>query len=80
MFKITDLTRKDIINVKDGSKLGPVKDVHIDPVEGKIRAIVLDGPRRLFGLFSAGGDTVVPWEKIKLVGVHAVLVEVDPKS
>jgi sporulation protein YlmC with PRC-barrel domain len=41
---------------------------------------VLDGPRRLFGLFSAGGDTVVPWEKIKLVGVHAVLVEVDPKS
>lgn len=79
MFKITDLTRKDIINVKDGAKLGPVKDVHIDPVEGKIRAVVLEGPRRLFGLLKAGGDTVVPWERIRLVGVDAVLVEVDPR-
>ncbi|SFG61714.1 sporulation protein, YlmC/YmxH family [Desulfotomaculum arcticum] len=77
MFKITDLTKKDIINVKDGAKLGPVKDVHINSADGKVVAIVLDGPRRFLGLMSAGKDNVVPWEKIKLVGKHAVLVEVD---
>lgn len=77
MFKITELTRKDIINVKDGTKLGPVKDVHVDLSEGKVRALVLEGPRRFFRLMSAGGDVVVPWEKIKKIGVDAVLVDLD---
>ncbi|AGL03588.1 YlmC/YmxH family sporulation protein [Desulfoscipio gibsoniae] len=77
MFKITELTRKDIINIKDGTKLGAVKDVQIDMAEGKVRAIVLEGPRKYLRLFSAGGDIVVPWEKIKIIGVDAVLVEVD---
>lgn len=77
MFKITDLNRKDIINTKNGAKLGPVKDVHVDLAEGKVRAIVIEGQRRFFNLLSTGQDTVIPWEKIKMVGVDAVLVEVD---
>lgn len=77
MFKITELNRKDIINLRDGAKLGPVKDVHVDMVEGKVRAIVLESPRKYFRLLSAGGDIVIPWEKIKKIGVDAVLVEVD---
>ncbi len=77
MFKITELSSKDIINLKDGAKLGAVKDVHIDMAEGKVRAIVLEGPRKYFRLLGAGGDIVVPWEKIKKIGIDAVLVEVD---
>lgn len=77
MFKISELTQKDIINLKDGAKLGPVKDVHFDPVEGKLKALVLEGPRKMFGLLSAGGDVVVTWEKIKIIGKDAVLVQID---
>ena len=77
MFKITELTKKDIINLKDGARLGPVKDAHFDPDGGKIEALVLEGPRKLFGLMSAGRDVVVPWDRIKKIGVDAVLVEVD---
>lgn len=77
MFKITELTKKDVISLKDGIKLGPVKDAHFDPVDGRLKALVLEGPRKMFGLFSAGGDVVVPWEKIKVVGQDAVLVQID---
>jgi len=77
MFKITELSSKDIINLKDGAKLGAVKDVHVDMVEGKVRAIILEGPRKYFRLLGTGGDIVVPWEKVKKIGVDAVLVEVD---
>ncbi len=77
MFKITELSSKDIINLKDGAKLGAVKDVHVDMVEGKVRAIILEGPRKYFRLPGTGGDIVVPWEKVKKIGVDAVLVEVD---
>lgn len=76
MFKVSDLARRDIINVIDGAKLGAVKDVHIDPATGSVLAFVLEGPRR-FGLLSAGRDILLPWSKIKKIGVDAVLVELD---
>ncbi|MFA7468754.1 MAG: YlmC/YmxH family sporulation protein [Desulfotomaculaceae bacterium] len=77
LFKISELTKKDIINLKDGAKLGPVKDAHFDLAEGRIKALVLEGPRKMFGLFSAGGDVVVTWDKIKIIGKDAVLVQID---
>lgn len=77
MFKITELSRKDIINIKDGAKLGALRDVHVDLADGKVQAIVLEGPKKYFRLLSVGGDIVIPWEKIKKIGVDAVLVELD---
>lgn len=76
MFKVTDLTRRDIINLADGAKLGAVKDIHIDPETGTVKALVLQGPKR-FGLLGVGRDVVVPWENIKKIGTDAVLVELD---
>jgi sporulation protein, YlmC/YmxH family len=76
MLKVTDLTRRDIINLSDGAKLGAIKDMHIDPSTGAIKAFVLQGPKK-YGVLSAGRDVVVPWEKIKKIGVDAVLVELD---
>ncbi|OPX88041.1 MAG: PRC-barrel domain protein [Pelotomaculum sp. PtaB.Bin104] len=77
MFKISDLGLRDTVNLIDGSKLGPVKDVHIDMETGKVLSIVLSGGRKYFGLVSAGKDVEVPWEKIKKIGVHTVLLEIE---
>lgn len=76
MFKISDLTRRDFINLADGSKLGSIKDIHIDPATGTVIAFVLDKSRR-FSLLSTGRDVVLPWSKIKKIGVDAVLVDLD---
>jgi YlmC/YmxH family sporulation protein len=76
VFKITDLTRRDIINLADGAKLGAIKDMQIDPDTGSIIAFVLQGPKK-FGLLGVGRDLVVPWERIKKIGVDTVLVELD---
>lgn len=76
-FKISDLGLRDIVNLVDGAKLGPVKDLHIDLETGKVLALVLSGNKKYFGLMSAGRDVVVPWENIKKIGVDTVLVEVE---
>jgi len=76
MFKISDLGRKDIINISDGVKLGAVKDMHLDLYSGAVKAIVLQGPKKYFRLLGAGQDVVVSWEKVKKVGQDAVLVEI----
>lgn len=76
MLKVSELTRRDFINLADGSKLGAIKDVHIDPATGTITAFVLQGTRR-FSLLSAGRDVLLPWSKIKKIGVDTVLVDLE---
>lgn len=77
IFKVTELGAKDIINLADGARLGPVRDVEIDLATGRVEALVLSGSRRFLGLLRTGKDVVVPWEKVKKVGVDAVLVDIE---
>jgi YlmC/YmxH family sporulation protein len=79
-FRISELGQRDIINLIDGSKLGTVKDAHIDLETGQVLDLVLAGERKYFGLLDAGRDVVVPWENIRKIGVHTVLVEVETLS
>lgn len=77
-FKISELVQRDIVNLMDGSKLGIVKDVQIDLATGQVLALVIgSGERKFYGLLDAGRDVVVPWENIRKIGVHTVLVEVE---
>ncbi|CCO07606.1 YlmC/YmxH family sporulation protein [Desulfotomaculum varum] len=78
MLKATQLAVKDIVNLSDGAKLGPVKDLHIDPATGRVVALVLQAPRRYFGLVRSGKDMVIPWELVKKFGLDTVLVELEP--
>jgi len=78
-FKISELADKDIVNLADGAKLGAIKDVHIDGETGQVLALVLEGERKFFRLLNTGRDVVVPWEKVRRIGVHTVLVEIEPQ-
>ncbi len=77
LFKISELGLKDIINLADGARLGPVRDVEIDLDTGRVESLILAGGRKFFGLWRAGNDVAVPWEKVKKVGVDAVLVDIE---
>ncbi|MBM7853682.1 YlmC/YmxH family sporulation protein [Desulfohalotomaculum tongense] len=76
MYKATELAKRDIINVTDGSKLGAVTDMHFDLNTGKVTAIVVS-PSRKMGVFRAGREVVIPWERVVKFGVDAILVEIE---
>lgn len=76
--RVTDMRCKEVINVKDGQRLGFISDVEVEIPEGRVCAVVVPGPCRFFGLFGRKDDFVIPWRCIRRVGEDIVLVEMEP--
>jgi YlmC/YmxH family sporulation protein len=76
MIKISDLRLKEVINIIDGKRLGVIKDIELDLEIGKVKALVLPGSNRLMSFFWRNEDVVVPWDKIRTIGVDVILVEI----
>ncbi|MDA8443411.1 MAG: YlmC/YmxH family sporulation protein [Peptococcaceae bacterium] len=76
MLRISDLRMRDVVNVSDGRRLGFLKDIDIDLEMGKIKALVLPGQGKFWGLFNPRtDDVVIPWDKIRKIGVDVILVD-----
>ncbi len=78
--RITQLQCKEVICIADGQRLGFVSDVEIEVPEGKIRAILVPGPCRLFGFMGRQDDYVIPWKCIKRIGPDIILVDIHPQD
>lgn len=77
MVSAANLRDREVINVRDGKRLGIVADVEIDFVQGKITSIIIPGPGKFMGLFGSDRDIVIPWDHIKKIGVDVILVDMD---
>lgn len=77
MIKISDLRTLEVINVGDGRRLGPIKDIDLNLEEGRIAAVILAGHQsaRFMGLWGREQEIVVPWERVKKIGVDVILVD-----
>lgn len=70
-----DFRHKEVINIKDGKRLGHVRDVTADLKTGTITSIIVPGNAKLFNIFSSGNDIVIPWENITCIGEDIILVD-----
>ncbi|MCR4420019.1 MAG: YlmC/YmxH family sporulation protein [Clostridia bacterium] len=77
MVRASELRLRDVVNVRDGRRLGLIKDLELDVENGKVKAIILPGATRLLGLLGRAEDVVIPWEQIKRLGVDVILVELE---
>ena len=77
--RLADLRCKDVIDLRDGSCLGYVCDVELDCEKARVCAIVVRQRMRFF-FFARGEETVIPFEKIKVIGDDAILVCFEPKN
>lgn len=72
--RIVELRDKEVINIKNGCKLGFVDDVEINTCNAQVCAIVVYGRRKLFGILGREDDIIIPWNDIEIIGENTVLV------
>lgn len=72
--RIVELRHKEVINSKNGCRIGFVDDVEVNTENARLVAIVIYGKPRFFGLFGKDEDLVIRWENIQLIGEDTILV------
>jgi YlmC/YmxH family sporulation protein len=77
--RMAELRCKEVISVSDGSRFGYVGDLEVDLDSGQVRALVVPGRRRLFGLLGREADRYIPWSDVRRFGEDIILVEETPK-
>ena len=71
-----DFKHKEVINIKDGRRLGFVQDVTADLESGVITSIIVPGNNKLLNVFAGNNDIVIPWQNIKCIGEDIILIEI----
>ena len=75
--RIAVFRNKEVINVRDGLRMGYVCDIMVNVATGEITAIMVPGTYRFFGLFGREDDYIIPWNAIKRVGDDIIIVEIE---
>ncbi len=78
--KASELRHKEIINARDGCRMGFVDDIEIDTKNAAIISLVIYGRWRCFGLLGRGEDIVIKLECIELIGEDTILVNYNVPS
>ena len=73
--RVTSLRLKEVISIGDGSRFGYVGDVEVDLDSGRVKALIIPGRPRLFGLLGREADVLVPWESVCRFGEDTILVD-----
>ena len=73
--RLQELRKKEVINACNGCRIGYVDDLEVDTKCARVIALIVYGRPRFFGLFGQCDDFYILWEKIRLIGEDAILVE-----
>ena len=76
-MRLSELRSKEIINVATGQRLGYVCDAEVEVPEGVLKALIVPGPCRFFGLLGREPDFLIPLSCITKIGTDIILVDVQ---
>ena len=79
-MRIEELKQKEVINCKDCERLGFVGDVDFDIETGRMIAIVVPGPCKIWGIIGRDHEYVIPFDYIKQIGMDIILVDINPEE
>lgn len=80
MIRVSDIMDKEIINVKNGKRMGYITDIDIDINEGRVLSFSTTGDGG-GGFFSRGIDMdVIFWNDILKIGCDTIIVNIGSEK
>ena len=75
-MKMSDLQTKEIIDIRDGKRVGVIIDISINNVNGNIDEFILE-ERQSKGFFNTRGseEKIIKWHQIVKIGEDIILVD-----
>lgn len=74
-MRLSDLQHKDVVNVMDGSKIGNIIDVKIDP-KGNMEGLIVEKGKFLVSMFTSKDEIEIKWGQIEKIGEDVILVNI----
>lgn len=72
-----ELSKKEVVQLKEGACLGKIDDMVIDPEHARIEKLLMLGRPKLFGLLGRSETLVIEWDEIEKIGADALLVSTE---
>ncbi len=79
MERMYNIKRKEVINIRDGTRLGFVSDVILDENCGQVKYFIVPAPTKLSCIFSAR-EYRISWCDVKVLGEDFLLIDADTKT
>lgn len=76
-MKLSELQKKDIINIKDGKKIGKIIDVYFDESSGYMIKFVIEKTHFVRNIFSNTDEIVIKFSQIKKMGEDVILIDIS---
>ncbi len=74
-MRISDLQTKDVVNIKDGRRLGKIIDIEIND-QGTITSLIIEAKKNIkFLRNSSLGDSEITYKQIIRIGEDVILVD-----
>ena len=76
-MKLSELQRKDIINIKVGKKIGKIIDVEFDQTNGYMIKFIIEKAHFIKNLFSQTEEFSIKFTQIKKMGEDVILIDIN---
>lgn len=78
-MRFLELRQKEVVNCKDGCRLGFVSDLEFDCQTGQIEQLIIPGPGKFFGCLGRNPEYCICYHEIVRIGADIIIVDVDLK-
>ncbi len=75
-MRLSDLQHKDVINIKDGKKIGNIIDIMIES-NGTMTGLVVEKSKFLVSMFTNKDEIIINWNQIEKIGEDVILVSIS---
>ena len=76
-MKFCEFKHKEVINCRDGERIGYVCDIIFDECTACIKKIIIPGQYKLFGILGKDEEYIIPWNCIRQIGSDVILIDID---